>query len=303
MKVLVAFPKDGQTGLFIAKGFQACSCDVEYLCANTEVYEIARFLEVNPGCLVVCSRTAGLAKVMGLRYHRKLVCWNTDVRRRLDDFQKELGDDIFGLWRKCNAIYTMAKGQVHEYRDFLGKHIRWLSQGIDPETHHVPVATPEDEKKYGCEVMFAGSYKSKLHKDRIRLIEEVGKRFDLKLYGYGTKVVDEEHNKACWYAGVCLGNSAFPHIELSMSVRDYKVMGAGGLLLTNHVVGIEKWFGDAALYYDSVSDCLAKIERILKADERWRMLIKRSVAGTMHAKHTYADRCRVILEDLEKGLF
>lgn len=305
MRVLVAFPKDGETGTFIARAFLSLGCYVTELDPRKERGEITTYLEMNPGTLVVCSRTPELANLAGLRYYRKLVCWNTDVRSSLDVFFRHFTPQLDQLWKRCDAIYTMAKGQVCEYRKrYPGKHIRWLSQGIDPETHKVEVASKEEQKRYSCDVMFAGSYKKDgIHGNRWKLLEEVGKRFDLRLYGYKDKITGREHNLACRWAGVVLGCSAYPQIELSMSVRDYKVMGAGGLLLTNRVKGIENWFGDYAFYYDSVQDCLRMIERLLNMDAQAAEDIADEGAEYMLAEHTYAHRCQVILDDMRKGLF
>lgn len=297
MNILVIFPKDGQTGTFIARGFRALGHTCDHLWGegafNGGRYDLA-----------VCSRTPGLSKHLCITDATKLVCWNTDVREDLGKFDREFGPGLSGLWGRCDAIYTMAKGQVWEYRRrFPGKHVRWLSQGIDPKTHKIPYVSEEDREKYSCDVMFAGSYRSKLHSDRIQLLEAIGKRFDLKMFGYDTKIVDEEHNKACACAKICLGNSAFPWIELSMSVRDYKIMGAGGLLLTNMVKNIENWFGDCVVYYSNVTECLKAIDRLLSMKQKDRDRIALGGMAMVHKEHRYQDRCKVIIDDYLKGLF
>jgi spore maturation protein CgeB len=306
MKVLVAFPNDGQTGNFIAKAFKKLGCDVTHLSPKTDLQRIVRYLESNAGVLVVCSRSPELALVMGLRFHRKLVCWNTDVRKSLIDFRVQFGEDLWRLFKKCDAIYTMAKGQVCEYRnEFPGKHVRWLSQGIDPETHLIPDIPEGDLLKYDCDVMFAGSYKAdNIHgKFRENLLNEISKRFSLKLYGYKDKIFDEEHNKAVYCAQVALGCSAYPEIERSMSVRDYKILGAGGILLTRRIKGIENWFGDNVFYFDEVEDCLKSIDRILNLPADIKEELRIESNRIAHKEHRYVDRCKVILDDLQKGLF
>jgi spore maturation protein CgeB len=87
-----------------------------------------------------------------------------------------------------------------------------------------------------------------------------------------------------------------------MSVRDYKIMGAGGVLLTGWCPGLEEWFscrgtGERMCFtYKSKEECVEKIEFILDNYEK-SVAIAKNAQKEVHIRHRYVDRVRQILKD------
>ncbi|KKM77022.1 hypothetical protein LCGC14_1374300, partial [marine sediment metagenome] len=87
-----------------------------------------------------------------------------------------------------------------------------------------------------------------------------------------------------------------PNVQLSMSARDYRIMGAGGFLLTNHVDGIEDWFeiGKMCDTYRSPEECLTKIKYYLEHEDE-RKTIAAYGQKVVHEKHKFSDRLREVI--------
>ena len=120
------------------------------------------------------------------------------------------------------------------------------------------------------------------------------------MWGYRTpKLWDSEHNKACLGAKIVVGHTGFAHIALANSVRDFKVLGAGGFLLTEHVQEIETLFepGVHCDTYRTADECADKIRYYLN-NEAKRTAIAAAGYEHVHQQHRYVDRIQQVLEDV-----
>ena len=306
MKVLLVFPQqDGQTGLFIKKSFVQLGCDVRVVDAKVEpqiTFSVANSFQPD---LIFCSRTIELiSQIQAVRTflpNTKIVCWNVDKR----DDVREFGSQLFQLFGMMDILYTVGLGNVGDYERLLPNiTVKHLQQGCDPETHHREDLTIEDRERYGCDVVFAGSVDQYNHTNRGELIRFLSGRseFDLGIYSdeYNTFITDSEHNKACQCAKIVLGHNGWPNVPVSMSVRDYKIMGAGGFLLTEYCQGIEDWFriGDECAVYTSKELCLSMIMHYLE-NENERKRVADTGFQTVHRNHKYVDRIKVVINDME----
>lgn len=308
LKVLLVFPqRDGQTGVSIKRAFLQQGCEVVVVDAKTEARnmlpEAARF---KPD-LVFCSRTPALARDMEqlVKLHPATItaCWNVDVRASA----KAFGNDLLQLFRAVHVLYSKPKGLVKEYQSLCPTTlVKTLQQGIDQEVYQKEELSAADQAIYGCEVAFMGR-PNKLYQTpaggRIALINHVKKQaFDLKLYGYNTATIyDSAHNKACVGANIVLGHTGFAHIAQSNSVRDFKVLGAGGFLLTEHVLDSEAFFepGVHCDTYRTKEECVEKIRHYL-ANPDLRERIATAGHKHVHAHHRYLDRIRTVVEDVHR---
>ena len=235
MKVLLLFPmRDRQTGLFIQRAMKQLGVAVITHDSRTGLKaRIPALVRKHKPDFLLCNREHGLYKYMkkvrDMKPRPRLILWNFDKRQRLEEF----GLDLLNLFKTMDTLYTVALGEVPQYRrlcpDTVIKH---LQQGIDPLVHRTEVLTNSDHEKYDCDLMFAGSITS-VHSGRIKLFDFLSKTgYQIKHYSGKMAVFDAEHNKACKCAKICLGHNGWPYHEVSMSVRDYKIMGAGGVLVT-----------------------------------------------------------------------
>jgi hypothetical protein len=299
--------RDKQSGLFIRRALEQLGVSVVTHDSRARLKSrIPSLTRKHKPDFILCNREHGLfkhiEKVRRMKSRPKLILWNLDKRQNVDDF----GPDLLKLFNAMDTLYTVALGDVPQYERLCPNvEIKHLQQGIDPLVHRTEVLTEWDHEKYDCEVMFAGSFSS-VHRGRVELFEYLSKsEYQIRRYHGKTAVFDAEHNKACQCAKICLGHNGVAHLAVSMSVRDYKIMGAGGVLLTQWCPGIEEWFtcrdtGKPMCYtFKSEADCVEKIRYILghyeEAKER-ASLAQREV----HTMHRYIDRVQIILDDIKK---
>jgi spore maturation protein CgeB len=308
VKIYLIFPqKDGQTGLFIKRAFMELGHEVFCFDPKEENlnYAFGGFADCNPD-MVFCSRTPGLAlPIQRMKFYKTGIvtaCWNVDKR----DSIKEFGKPLMELFGAVDILYTIAKGNIEEYRKcFPRVKVLHLQQGCDPKTHHPEELTAEDHAKYDCDVMFAGDYESLLHHGRKELMERLRsmaerKLITLKIFGGRNKIFDSEHNKACQCAKICIGHNGWAQLPVSMSVRDYKIMAAGGFLLTEYCPQISEWFGYTMPTYKN--DIEMRIHQWLSSDY-WmnqRNKISTNCMALVHAKHKYIDRMAQVIKDVEE---
>ena len=310
MKVLLAFPqKDKQTGLFIRRALQRLGCRLCIVDAKLRPKKILSATEVFNPDLIFCSRTPDLAGPIEKIRERfpsvKVMCWNVDKKNDVRRFEPKL----WKLFRNSHILYTIAKGNVKQYSELLPEtKVIHLQQGCDPMTHRTEELTEEDHKRFDCDVMFAGSivscggdYVGKQRRRLAQAVKDAGFKFNWYGSNKDNKIWDSEHNKACQCAKIVLGHNGWADVAISMSVRDYKVMGAGGFLLTEHCPEIDKWFpvGKVMDTYKSPQDCVEKIKYYLENEEQRKEMALKS-QELVYDKHKYLDRMTQVLEDYKK---
>ncbi len=296
-RVILLFPQaDNETGLFIKNAFHnldwttACM-DPKMMTVDTMIEEI-RKLGLEYFDLVLTSRTAELSSV--IRYinnwssRPKTCCWNVDAAAHISDRWKGL----YSLMTLVDMNFVV-KGSIEQYKSININNVHPIQQGIDATVHNRPDAIKVEEWQ---DVTFLGSI-DQFHEDgaqRASLMTAVAERFTFK-HSNNTR---RGHASYTYYRSkINLGNSCFPQIDGAISVRDYKIMGAGGFLLTNRVRGMERMFKDRnhCVYYDSIPDCIEKIDYYLRhTAERER--IANSGYREVHAKHTYTHRIEEIIK-------
>ena len=165
---------------------------------------------------------------------------NTDTRDTLEE-----GTHLYPLIQAVDYHFVVGYNQLDEWRK-LNVDTYWLPLGLQNEVYDKPCnITDEDKRKYVCDVCFCGAVGGKHHSDRepfLAAIEREG--FKLNLWGNRgmPRIYNEEHSKQSILAKVSLGCVSWPHAGRYTSVREYKIMGAGGFLLTRYGDGLEEVF-------------------------------------------------------------
>jgi len=181
----------------------------------------------------------------------------------------------------------------------------WLPQGLQSEAYRKidPMKlTMNDINKYTCGVSFCGDRKSKYHKFRNRFldpVEKMGVNFK-----HWTGTYNEEHNKMVHLSEINLGCSGFKDIGSCVSVRDYKILGAGGFLLTDSGGGLEDIFpcdgSDRILdYYNSPEELMRKIGYWLPRKEERTEIAERGFRW-VHRNARYIERIKMMLHFIEE---
>ena len=290
MRVILGFPmEDKQTGQYIKNAFVENGCEVvgvhdPKLEAPDVLLRLAERLKPD---LIFMSRSMPYVHI--IEWIKKIaICafWNVDVRY---DIRAWTG--LYPLMENCHFWFTIAKGNIPEYKKLGLGTPYWLSEGCD-RIHEMRPAGKTGEH----DVFFAGSI-GNLHEDRKEILMTAKTLFKNNNIVNGLHLVNEDHNDAVGRAKVCIGHSGWPGVELSMSARDYRVMGAKGFLLTNHVKDIETWFdiGKECVTYDSPEDCMEKIRYYLEHEDE-REAIAETGYKAAHSKHRLKHRIAEVLD-------
>ena len=299
-KVLVAFPIEDiskvHTGLSIRRGFEALGCEVLPVCARNDFAELYNKAKKFKPDVVLCSRSPQLfhnaLKIRCLLPHIKVFTWNVDTRKNITDYGNEFGQELLGLFEASHLVYLVVDNEVNRF-NANGWKAKQLLQGIDPEI---------DEKRgerYKYDISFLCN-NDKLHEsycDRGNLIralqDEFGGRLNLQ------QAFAEDAAEVYYTSRINIGNNASWWDGVGCSVRDFKIQGAGGFLLTTYMVGYEDAFeiGKELDVYKSVDECVEMCRHYLcREEERERMAEYGYVKA--HEQYRYEDRCRIILGDL-----
>jgi hypothetical protein len=244
--------------------------------------------------LVFCSRTKALTgQVIQIkkRFKNTKACmWNTDTRSNINKYAH-----LFSLIGNCDYHFVPDTKTILQWRE-INPNTFWLPQGLQDEVYDKPKEiTTEDKAKYSCDVSFAGGLKHSSHKHRkqyLNVIKQMG--VSLKLWGCegNSQVYNETHNKMVSLSKINLCCSAFPGNEKYTSVRNYKVMGAGGFILELYRVGIYDIFPNNTLdCYESPSDLVKKIRYWLSNEDERKMIAERAYRW-VHENATYTHRIK-----------
>lgn len=300
------------------QAFKENDWDFYALDSNTELHLVVdKIKEFRPAAIIYGRRNnlATISQVVAEKFPNLLrIAVFSGVREHPEEF----GGGTIQVAKNCNLVYIKAKGMIPEYRRLCPKtRFAWLPEGIQSSLSRRLQPTPEIIKEYGCDVVFFGSkntlYKTPIPYGRIGLmdflIEETRKRnINFKLIAYepitpgqktAGRIVGEALNMVCNAAKICLGHTGFAQVGGATSSRDFKILGAGGFLLTEHMASIPFRIGEECATYTSPQDCIEKIEYYL-THEKERLRIAEAGYQAVHLKHTWPCRAAAIILDIRK---
>jgi len=294
MRVLLGFPQqDQQTGVYIKRAFEELGHEIVDI-HDPKIQDRELFLSMakqHRPDLAFMSRSEPYCHVIErLRDVCLTSFWNVDVRADIGPWA-----NLGALMQYTHFWFTIAKSQIPDFKKEYGnKNVYWLSEGCD-SIHSIRPGGRTEE----FDVFFAGSI-DQFHEDcgnRVSVLNAIQNHGFTCQYSHGLKLVNEYHNDYVGRSQVCLGNSAFPQVELSMSARDYRIMGAGGFLLTNNVKGIENWFkiGKECETYSSPEEAVEKVEYYCIHKEE-RIKIADTGYKAAHEKHRFKNRIEEVIK-------
>jgi len=297
MKVLLLFPMaDGQTGPAIKYAFEKLGHVVKAVDAKTRLeFSYLAACEFKPD-LVFCSRTYQLVnQIVGIkREMNTTICmWNVDTRTRIEEWSH-----LFPLIKLCDYHFIVDTKTIPEWRK-LNQNTFWLPQGLQDEVYMKPKEiTAADKEKYECDVSWAGT-RTGVHGFRGKFLDAV-ERMGVKFKQWGCnenpRICDEEHNKMVYLSKINLCCSGWPENGKYTSVRNYKILGAGGFLLEYYRDGLYDVFHpDVFNSYEDIDDLKYNIEYWLEF-ERIRKDVAKQGYDWVHSQATYTHRIRMALE-------
>ena len=291
--------RDGQTGPAIRYAFEQLGHTVKNVDAKKRPRaSYAEALEFRPD-LVLCSRTDTLAgQVRQIKRTMRVVCcmWNVDTRTNIGHWKH-----LYPLIQACDYHFVVASRLIPEWKK-INSNTFWLPQGLQEEVYHKPKEiTDEDRAKYTCDVSWAG-HRGGAHQFResfLNAVSAMGINFKQWGCAENPKIYNEEHNKMVSLSKINLCCSGWRENEKYTSVRNYKIMGAGGFVLELNRAGIGEIFPiDSFGVYESPGDIVNKINYWLTHPEE-RKVAAEAGYKWVHEKATYTHRIRTALEYME----
>lgn len=298
MRILLLFPMDdGQTGLAIQRAFENLGHEVLAVDAKLNwqnSYVAACQFDPN---LIFCSRTAVLARqiiAIKEKFKQVIACtWQLDTRPNIDHWKH-----LFPLIRACDYYFVVASRLIPEWKK-INSNTFWLPQGLQDEVYRKPKGiTGKDRQKYASDVCWAGN-RGKPHKFRGFFLDAVAHMgITFKQWGCigNPQVYNEEHNKMVSLSKINLCISGWPENEKYTSVRNYKILGAGGFALELYRNRMHDIFpADVLDSYKTPEEFIMKINYWLNHEKERKEVAERGYKW-VHANATYTHRIKTALD-------
>lgn len=306
MRILLGHPmSDQQTGWYIWRALIQLGHEIvgvhDSICEHPDTFlQMAK--DTRPDLIFTAKVNNYEAIAEELSKKSLLFFWSYDVRDDIDIWLQ----DTKNLYKYSHFFFTIGQSDVYKYRKLGLSKCMWLPEGIDPKTVYRPeIINFKDHFNYDCDVAFAGSvgpvHDGGRRRELIKQLETLNFLSSMPInFTHFTDVVNDEHSKLVNCAKINIGNSGWPQIEGSMSARDYRIMGAGGFLLTNKVRGIEDWFeiGEMCDVYETPDECVEKIKYYLNKDHL-RSAMSKYAMKIVHEKHKFSDRLETVIQIAE----
>lgn len=251
---------------------------------------------------VLCTRhavAAGEAALRAILAGRESAFWYFDA-------VAPLPEPVVALARLTTRVFATYGYQVTALRQAGAAVAQFLPQGMDPDLDRPAESSPP---AYQCDASFVGTGRYRRRYEVLRAVAGVcrlhirgpewsGAPGDLPLAG--GKVSAPELPRVVRGAAVSLGIDALEvqrtEREGGTSNRLWRVLGAGGLFLGEHIPGIEAFatHGEHALWYRTTEEAV-DLTRSLLRDPGERTRIARAGRAHALAGHTYRHRLERLL--------
>jgi hypothetical protein len=189
----------------------------------------------------------------------------------------------------------------------------WKANGLNavflPAAGDAGIAPVGYDARFGAEIAFIGTG---YDPDRARLLVEIAKRFNVRVWGPGW---DQWRAELSWdgksvegkeFAGVCSSSKITLGINPTRAAggsdytsdRTWMVMLAGGFYLAERTPGVAGMLreGEHCAFYSGLGECLERCDQFLASAEL-RTAIRVAGERFVRANHTYDQRISNILEN------
>lgn len=283
------------------------------------VFELAsRLPEIpHPICFISCSDYAYLDKcnLRALKKNEHFVWVNTWFKSETEFYAKhsyQNNSDTKRLNEKIissdpSFVFTIAPECSFEYFEtWIQRGLKLVSLPLACDTAVYAGQTPDVPEFKGIEMAFVGGYWPYKALQFDRYLKPYSDK--LRVFGYspwpyaGYGGLLPVHLEALLYEQARLSPSINePHVEhmgIDMNERVFKVLGSGGMTITDVTPGYREWFGsDELLVPESIGDYHDMVHDILKNDTLSSIYRERGRAAVLE-RHTYAHRAKAVLDYL-----
>ena len=292
--------KDGQTGLFWKRAFKRSGFKFSAVDSREDITKIYPKIEAFKPDVIITGKEGSLQFVVPFvkRKHPYIQWWcvNPDVRNSVSEFTQSVRE----IFKYIDVFMIKTLGMIPEYQEtYPQAKVFWLPQSVDIETYHNNYKR-FDPKKLACSVSFIGNtgygYVTPAG-GRRRLLPFIQKHVaEFMHYGDNNQKYDDDHNHIVMSSKINIGHCGYAHMDGANSVRDMKIMAAGGFLLTERVKNSKPIFRDGFHWveYVGIQDCVDKINYYLYHPEERNKIAKRGQDAVMN-HHTYDIRLQEML--------
>jgi spore maturation protein CgeB len=226
----------------------------------------------------------------------RIVCWCQDQMTTLGR-QYILGSEYDAVFVKDRHLQDLFSRMIKSTPFF------YLPEACNPQVHRSVALSAEDEKRYGCDVMIAGT----LYYYRQEILQRLA-GVDLKVWGLQPgwllsrlkrrslpPVFMEEKARAAKAARICLNTLHYGEVN-GLNARAFEIAGCGGFQLITSVPVLAEHFDidQEVAAFNSIDELLEKVRYYLDHPQLAAAIAARGQLRA-HRDHTYENRLRSIL--------
>ncbi len=223
--------------------------------------------------------------------------------------------------REYDWIFTTKSFGPRDFREQFGiQNCSFLPHAFDPIVHHPRTPTAEEDKMFGCDVSFIGSWspkKQKLLEDLVHLRpglslkvwgnswQNLPRSSPLRPYAQFQPVVGIGYATAISCSKINLGllREGLPGASSGdlITSRTFHIPACGGLLLHERTTDVLQIFeeNESCVCFEGAHELASKIDEFLKDRERCRAVAARG-RGVVLAAHSWDHRVSTILDKFAK---
>jgi len=341
MKILMlGYFADNQTGIYIMNNLKEYASDVAAVDIRRIVQEIGSGesqdiileeiddLKINPDIILVLKGLElapdTIEKLKQKFPKAKIVNWMFDkFIGGIPVWENEKYKEVIKLY---DMFFCSLKGVADRLKNIGFDNVYWMPEAADENFHGRTYMNHYQKQKYGDDVAFIGTLGLvKLHPNRLPILNKIGKEgFRLKIWGnvigewkniprdvrrfhMQETAINIGHSKVVQSTLINLSIDQDPELELGQSARLYRIMCAGGFVLSTATKGLEKMFKinesktapitedlDFVVFYD-LDDLVDKLDYLLEQNDL-REKIAENGRKKVLEKHTFKTRCKELLE-------
>lgn len=214
-------------------------------------------------------------------------------------------------------IFTTKSWGIADMQSQLGvKNISFLEHGFDPELHRPLALSSEDRQRYGCDVVFIGTWSPK--KDALLgMLRRALPDIRIKIWGsqwekttepglqpciMGNEVIGDEYAKGLQGASICLGILSERRKGASsgdiITSRTFNIPACGAFMLHERNEASVRYFeeGAEAAFYNSAEELTKKVAYYLANPEERAAIAQRGRERCLKSGYSLDERMRRVVE-------
>ncbi|MEK7809449.1 MAG: glycosyltransferase [Chloroflexota bacterium] len=247
------------------------------------------------------------ATLTRLKQKAKIVNWNPDNPLNVLNSTPDLIKAI-PFYDHC---YIWGKFLLPELERLGAQRVSYLPFAYDPDLHQPRSLTNEERKRLASDLIFAGTHEPQ----RVEALNHLTD-FDLAIWGNHWNRLPHDHPLRKHWRGDAHGDD-LSHVYSASRValnfireqngsahnmRTFEAPACGIMLLTTRTQEQVELFGedDGAVFFSSHDELRDKARYYLAHEEQRQQIAKRGQEKILQG-HTYAERMKQILKDLEHG--